>query len=441
MSQVNSIFVLDNGAHTIKAGFAPTDEDRDAALARLTSQRRQKGPWNSKANKALAQQLEDQVDSRYECVTVPNSIARSVKDKVTYVADELAQCSDYGGSGVSYAGILTSWDCQRTIWDHVFDKMEVNPQETSLLVTEPYLNLPNVANTYDQMIFEEWEFASCYRCTPAALMPHSALFDEAEPLPPPARMLVVDAGYSFTHVIPVIDGQVDHAHIRRIDVGGKLLTNRLKQVLSHRQFDLSNESVRREPDQRRLLLCELGHHERRESIQVHAENPIVQQYALPDYTSGNMRGKVLTKGENAPIAADGMPAQVVTLGVERYSIPEILFGPSDIGLTQMGLAETIAYVIGQMPEDEQGLFWANIGFIGGLAYTDSLGNRLDKELRALCPAEYEVGIYEAEDPVTAAFYAAQSLAERPDYLAQYPLTIADYQEYGSSAWRKRFAAE
>jgi actin-related protein 6 len=42
----------------------------------------------------------------------------------------------------------------------------------------------------------------------------------------------------------------------------------------------------------------------------------------------------------------------------------------------MGLAETIAYVIGQMPEDEQGLFWANIGFIGGLAYTDSLGNRL-----------------------------------------------------------------
>jgi hypothetical protein len=44
-------------------------------------------------------------------------------------------------------------------------------------------------------------------------------------------------------------------------------------------------------------------------------------------------------------------------------------------------------------------------------------------------------------PVTAAFYAAQSLAERPDYLTQYPLTIADYQEYGSSAWRKRFAAE
>lgn len=57
----------------------------------------------------------------------------------------------------------------------------------------------------------------------------------------------------------------------------------------------------------------------------------MQQYALPDYTSGNVRGKVLTKGEKAPITADGVPAQVVTLGVERYSIPEILFSPSDIG--------------------------------------------------------------------------------------------------------------
>lgn len=34
-----------------------------------------------------------------------------------------------------------------------------------MLVTEPYFNLPNIAETYDQMVFEEWEFASYYRCT------------------------------------------------------------------------------------------------------------------------------------------------------------------------------------------------------------------------------------------------------------------------------------
>lgn len=47
-----------------------------------------------------------------------------------------------------------------------------------------------------------------------------------------------------------------------------------------------------------------------------------------------------------------------------------------IGLQQMGLAETIAHVIGLMPGEEQGLFWANIGFMGGLTLTDQLGERL-----------------------------------------------------------------
>ena len=35
------------------------------------------------------------------------------------------------------------------------------------------------------------------------------------------------------------------------------------------------------------------------------------------------------------------------------------------GLTQAGLAHTIANSISATPEDLQGLFWANIGLIGG----------------------------------------------------------------------------
>jgi actin-related protein 6 len=42
----------------------------------------------------------------------------------------------------------------------------------------------------------------------------------------------------------------------------------------------------------------------------------------------------------------------------------------------MGIAETVAHVIGLMPADEQGLFWANIGFMGGLTFTEHLGERL-----------------------------------------------------------------
>ena len=84
--------------------------------------------------------------------------------------------------------MLVNWDAERIIWDRLFSanvmnvcrkfpaseavrliRNKINPVETSLLVTEPYFNLPNVAETYDQMVFEEWEFASYFRCTRMSL--------------------------------------------------------------------------------------------------------------------------------------------------------------------------------------------------------------------------------------------------------------------------------
>ena len=46
--------------------------------------------------------------------------------------------------------------------------------------------------------------------------------------------VVIDAGFSFTHVSPVFDGDVLDAGVRRIDLGGKALTNYLKELVSFR---------------------------------------------------------------------------------------------------------------------------------------------------------------------------------------------------------------
>lgn len=63
--------------------------------------------------------------------------------------------------------MLVSWDAEKPVWDRIFspDGLDIKPPETSLLVTEPYFNLPNIAETYDQIVFEEYEFDSYYRCT------------------------------------------------------------------------------------------------------------------------------------------------------------------------------------------------------------------------------------------------------------------------------------
>lgn len=70
---------------------------------------------------------------------------------------------------------------------------------------------------------------------------------------------------------------------------------------------------------------------------------------------------------------------VLYMSNERFTVPEVLFHPSDVGsyikflviscqakttfsgLDQCGLSQTIANSISTLPEDLQGLFWGNIG--------------------------------------------------------------------------------
>jgi actin-related protein len=42
--------------------------------------------------------------------------------------------------------------------------LQISPAETSLLITEPYFNLPIIQDLYDQFVFEEYEFNSYHRC-------------------------------------------------------------------------------------------------------------------------------------------------------------------------------------------------------------------------------------------------------------------------------------
>lgn len=117
---------------------------------------------------------------------------------------------------------------------------QITPQSTSLLITEPVFNLPNVQDHHDQIVFEEYEFASYLRApgTPPfppplllsavfafsslipvfagpALIPYGPDCRPSPMTPVPECVLVVDAGFSFTHVVPVLRGAIVSKGVRR----------------------------------------------------------------------------------------------------------------------------------------------------------------------------------------------------------------------------------
>ncbi|KZT09178.1 actin-related protein Arp6 [Laetiporus sulphureus 93-53] len=390
--------VVDNGAHTIKAGIVGVHD----ATPRI----------------------------------IPNAIVRSKGDKTTYIGHELEKCRDF--SGLHYRlpfekGYLTDWDAEKAIWDGLFSSavLGIDTAESTLLITEPYFDLPNLQDVYDQFAFEEYEFQSYYRCTPAALIPYGDLF--ARPgLPTPECMLVIDSGFSFTHVIPIINGSVVWAAVERIDVGGKLLTNQLKELTSFRQWNMMDETYIM--NDIKEACCYISTDFKRDLEICRADprrNAIVQEYILPDFSTGR-RGRIRQPGE----AIDDS-AQVMYMNNERFTIPEIIFRPGDIGLEQSGIASSVAHCIAHLPEDVRGMLWAHIGIVGGNAKFSGLRERLQAELRSLAPVDCDVNIYISDEPILEAYRSAIAFAKSPEFSANV-VTRAEYLEMGSNACRRKF---
>ncbi|KAF9065180.1 actin family [Rhodocollybia butyracea] len=400
----NIIAILDNGAGSIKTG-AVTPSSPQHEPARL----------------------------------VPNAIIRSKGDKTTYFGHEIARCKDY--SSLHYRlpfekGYVVDWDAEKAIWDGVFSEqvLGVNTTESSLVLTEPYFNLPNIQDVYDQFVFEEYEFLSYHRCTPASLISHGKLL-EAHGLPPPECMLIVDSGFSFTHVVPILNGSIVWSAVRRLDVGGKLLTNHLKELISFRQWNMMDETYIMNDVKEACCYVSTDLKKDMETVRYGSKsgamNPIVQRYVLPDMST-NRKGRIL-RPEDMVLDSE----QVLVMGNERFSVPEILFRPDDIGLNQSGLASTIAISISCLPEDLQPMFWENIGLIGGNTKFPGFQERLLSELQSLAPMNSEVVLYKSDDPITEAYKSAEIFAAKPDF-PSHCVTRSEYLESGSNASRRKF---
>jgi actin-related protein 6 len=126
-------------------------------------------------------------------------------------------------------------------------------------------------------------------------------------------------------------------------------------------------------------------------------NAIVQEYILPDLST-NQSGRI--RQPDDMVETD----QILVMNNERFTVPELLFRPDDIGmyppnfdlvydlancasyrcylifiligLDQAGLAATISFSISLLPSDLQGMFWANIGLIGGTTKFSGFRERL-----------------------------------------------------------------
>ncbi|CAM9350285.1 unnamed protein product [Discosporangium mesarthrocarpum] len=255
--------------------------------------------------------------------------------------------------------------------------------------------------------------------------------------------VVVDSGFSFTHIIPFYQGRALHKSSLRINVGGKVLTNYLKEVVSYRHFNMMDNFQLMKEVKESLTFCSLDLDGDLRGAR--SEKPdIVREFVLPDPKSGR-RGyarevdfKARAKRRRADALGEIGGEQVLSMGTERFMVPEILFHPSDIGLRQMGLAECVANCIESCPALLRPALFANVLLTGGNWVIPNLQERLQRELRSVAPNHSAVNVILPPDPDLHAWRGGSrfgSCAEFPSFA----VSKQEYEEFGHAICSMRFA--
>lgn len=140
-------FVIDNGAYTIKAGYAPSfppPEDVDEALS--------------------------------ACTVIPNAFVKTRGNR-TFLASQLSthvsEWNEVAFRRPVEKGYIVNWEAQKEIWEQsFFDGKTVrnknvhitDPENTTLILTEAPNGLPALQKNADEIIMEEWGFGGYFRC-------------------------------------------------------------------------------------------------------------------------------------------------------------------------------------------------------------------------------------------------------------------------------------
>eukprot|EP00958_Prasinococcus_capsulatus_P017568 scaffold1987_cov377-Prasinococcus_capsulatus_cf.AAC.6 len=144
-------------------------------------------------------------------------------------------------------GYILGWDTLTELLERGFSEVKREHKAISIkgsccICTQPPVTFSTINQTLCRLLFETYEVASVC-IVPVPCLTH--LSYASKHLQSPAALsncgVVVDVGFSFTHISPIIDGKVVGPAVVRCTIAGKFLTNYLKELVSYRAWNMMDD--------------------------------------------------------------------------------------------------------------------------------------------------------------------------------------------------------
>jgi len=336
-------------------------------------------------------------------VGVPNrkmsAIGTDTKD--TYIGDE-AQCKR-AMLALRYPvehGIVTNWDDMEMIWHHTFyNELRVAPDEHNVLLTEVPLNPHKNREMMAQIMFETFNV----RATHVAIQAVLALYACGR-----TTGLVLDCGDGVSDTVPIYEGYAMKYAIRRSNVAGRDVTQRLLKLLQTESSvtDLSPSAGAKIARSIKEKLCYVAVDPREKAAKSCTDDR--KEYELPD-------------------------GRVVELGESLWSATECLFDPTLVGVEQEGLVHMVKNAVDKCDLDVRKDMYENIVLCGGTTMCPGLPERIAKGVKNLVPdaMKSKVEVVAAPERAYSVWIGGSILSSLSTFETMW-VTKAMYEEGGVS---------
>ncbi|KAK6197448.1 centractin actin-related protein of the dynactin complex [Scheffersomyces amazonensis] len=342
----NQPVVIDNGSGNLKAGFAGEDKPKTYASAIV---------GRPKYPRIMTGSLLPEVNT--------DGGASGGKED-TFIGN-LAQ--EYRGLlRLNYPishGIVENWEDMELIWNHTYQQeLKINSQDHPLLITEAPLNPRKNRDKMSQILFESFSIPCIYISIQAVL----SLYSSGR-----TTGVVIDSGDGISHIVPVYEGFSLPTSIKRLDIGGRDITEQLGYNL-RRMIGVNLTSSSSEFEILRII---------KENCCFISKDPIKDEklYSSIAYSTARNSGSY-NNNENLTVykLPDG---KSLPIGVEKFRSPEILFNPQLIGNESAGIHDLITLAIGKTDLDLRPILYQNLILSGGNTLLKNFGDRLLLELK------------------------------------------------------------
>jgi hypothetical protein len=295
-------------------------------------------------------------------------------------------------------GNVVNFDDYEKLLSHAFyNELRVSPEEHPIMLAHTPLIPKAQKEKMVQILFETFNVPAVYFENTSVL----SLYGSGR-----STGVVIEINDQGVSAVPIYEGYALPHAIQKENYGGRNLTDFAMKIMTERGYSFTTTAERDIVRDVKETLC----------------------YVAQDFEAELLKAKHSSAVERPYELCDG---QTITVGSERFRIPEVLFNPAQLGMECRGVHELAYNAIMRVDVDIRKDLYSNIVIAGGSSMFPGLADRMQKEITALAPSTMKIKVIAPPERKYSPWIGGSILGSLSTMQSMW-ITKADYDADGPS---------